>query len=119
MSEMAMYGASKRGCKTLIYRGSEFWHHRVLKNGNVVWRCSKSQRYKCQATVGADGLRVVSNHKPAHSHEGNNSTCLARRAVGEMKLRLVDTLATPAPTHHTLYPFLSAETSHIALPPSR
>ena len=34
------------------------------------------------------------NQEPAHSHEGNNSTCLARRAVGEMKLRLADTLAT-------------------------
>src|SRR5271169_3334724 len=57
---------------------------------------------KCNATVVADGLHVVSNHEPAHSHEGNNSTCRARRAAGEMKLRLVDTLATPAVTQATV-----------------
>ena len=33
---IAMYGASKRGNKTLIYGGFEFWKHRVLKNGHVV-----------------------------------------------------------------------------------
>ena len=38
----------------------------------------------------------MGTQEPAHSHEGNNGTCLARRAVGEMKLRLPDTLATRA-----------------------
>lgn len=102
MADTAMYGASKRGNRTLIFRGFEFCHHRVLKNGNVVWRCNKRERCKCKATVVADGLRVVSNLEPHHSHEGNNSSCLARRAVGEMKLRLVDTLATPAGTQATV-----------------
>jgi len=96
MDVEAIYGASKRGNKTLIYRGFEFWYHKELKNGHVVWRCCKYRSCKCKAMVVARELAVMGNKEPLHTHEGNNNRNLARRAVGQMKQRLADTLATPA-----------------------
>ena len=96
MEPCGIYGATKRGNKSLIYNGFEFWHHKSLKNGSVVWRCCKHQSFKCKAKVVAKELLIVGSKNPEHSHGGNNSTALARRAVGEMKLRLVDTLANPS-----------------------
>lgn len=98
MSNTAEYGESKRGKKTLLYRGHEFWFRKELKCGSSVWRCTKFQSSKCKATIVAKDLLVVGSKEPMHTHEGNNSRSLARRAVGEMKQRLVDTLATPAAT---------------------
>lgn len=98
MDSQATYGVSKRGKKTLLYRGFEFWFHKELKNGSVVWRCCKGQALKCKAMVISRDLVVAGNKDPSHSHESNNSRGLARRAVGEMKQRLQDTLATPSAT---------------------
>ena len=99
MEYQAIYGASKRGHKTLIYRGFEFWYHKLLVDDSVVWRCSKHQSFKCKARVNAKDLLVISNKDPQHTHEGNQSTALARRAIGEMKLRLIDSLASPSATY--------------------
>ena len=106
MADRAIYGASKRGRKTLLYRGFEFWLVRCLKNGCSVWRCNKNVSCKCRARVIAKDLVVVGNKDPQHTHEGNNSHGLAKRAVGEMKRRLEDTLATPAATQAAVAPTL-------------
>ena len=69
-----------------------------LKSGCFVWCCCKRQACKCKAMVISRDLVVVGNKDPSHSHEGNNSRGLARRALGEMKQRVQDTLATPSVT---------------------
>lgn len=102
MNNLAVYGESERGNKTLIYKGYEYWKKKVLAQGHVVWRCCKHQTLKCKAVVITNDLVVVKNINPEHSHEGNNSTGLARRAVGEMKRKAVENLATPASTRCTV-----------------
>src|SRR5207248_2284607 len=78
--------------------GFEFWKKKVLAHGHVVWRCSKHQVFKCKAVLVTNDIVVVKNINPEHTHEGNSSTAQARRAIGEMKKRAVDNLATPAAT---------------------
>lgn len=73
MENQATYGISKRGQNTLLYRGFEFWLHRQLKSGSIVWRCCKNRTFKCKAKVIANGLIVVGNKVPEHTHAGNNS----------------------------------------------
>lgn len=96
MNNLAIYGESERGNRTLIYKGHEYWKKKVLVHGHVVWRCCKHQVLKCKVVVITNALVVVKNINPEHSHEGNNASALARRAVGEMKKKAVDNLATPA-----------------------
>jgi len=107
MENKAQYGVSKRGNETLLFKGYEFWRHRVLKSGSVVWRCSKHQSCKCKATIIEKDLIVVGGMHESHTHGGNNSRSLARRAVGEMKRRLVDTLAAPSTTQAAVMQNLS------------
>ena len=89
---------SKRGHKTLLYRGFELWFHTELKSGSVVWRCVKKRSCTCKAVVITKELIVVGGKDTSHTHEGNNCSGLARRVIGEMKGRLADTLATPGVT---------------------
>lgn len=89
-------GVSKRGQKTAIFRGFEYWKHREGKDGYVVWRCCRRRTAKCNATIITKEDIVIKNQEMVHSHEGNLATSLARRAVGEMKSRLMDNLATPS-----------------------
>lgn len=89
-------GVSKRGKKTALFKGFEYWKHRECKDGNVIWRCSKRRSAKCNALIFTKGEVVVKHQEPNHCHEGNLSQSLARRAVGEMKSRLMDNLATPS-----------------------
>ena len=98
MEDSGVYGVSKLEKRTMIYRGFEFWYHKVLKNDRVVWRCCKYRTLKCKATVVADGLHIEVNKNPQHTHDGNNLQALSRKAVGDMKLRQTDSLATQSAT---------------------
>ena len=74
----------------------------MLISGHVVWRCSKFTSARCKATVVTNNERIVKNENPEHTHEANTSVVLAKRAVGEMKQRLVDNLAAPSATLATV-----------------
>ena len=59
MADKAVYGISKRGKKTLIYRGFEFWQHRVKVDGQIIWRCNKNWNKICGAqSRGKRGYRA-------------------------------------------------------------
>ena len=77
MDSQATYGVSKRGKKTLLYRGFEFWFHKELKNGSVVWRCCKGQALKCKAMVISRDLVVAGNKDPSHSQTSEKRTTLS------------------------------------------
>jgi hypothetical protein len=96
MNLKVVFGVSKRGGNTVIFRGFEYWKHREMKDGNVVWRCCKNRTMKCKATIITKGEIVVRNQETNHTHQGNAATSLARRAIGEMKSRLADNLSTPS-----------------------
>jgi hypothetical protein len=107
MADSGVYGVSKRGKRPIIYRGFKFWYHKVLKNDRVVWRCCKYRTLNCKATVVADGLHIEGNKNTQHTHDGNNSQAVTRKAVRDMKLRQTDSLATPSATR-------AAMCSHLA-----
>jgi hypothetical protein len=92
MSEIGTYGASKKGNKTFILNGHEYCKHRDKENGHVIWRCVKVRVLKCKAVVITDGLRVVNDDKSDHNHEGNIARVLSRKAVGDMKSRMSDSV---------------------------
>ena len=87
---------SERGKKTLTYRGYEYWHERDNVCGTTSWRCRQNQRLKCKARCTTSGTRVVGDRQPDHTHSGNISTALARRAVGEMKEKMGELMVTPS-----------------------
>jgi hypothetical protein len=90
------FGCTERGRKTLIYRGFEYWRKRDNVNGTVAWRCSCYERFNCKATIVTQRERIVSERQPDHTHEGNVANAYARRAVGVMKEKVVETMATPS-----------------------
>lgn len=89
------FGCSERGKSTVIFRGFEYWKHRANKNGTVVWYCCKHASFHCKARLTTAGDRIVGERQPEHTHEGNISTSLARKAVGEMKTLMGNLRATP------------------------
>lgn len=100
-SNEGVYGVSRRGSQTFIYRGYEFWRLKDMTGGRVVWRCSQSNRNRCKASVVTKGVVVVSPtddcvvDRGRHNHAANRAAALARQAVGEMKRILEESLATP------------------------
>src|SRR5438132_6808528 len=92
----AIFGCTVCGQKTVIYRGFEYWRKRDNVNGTTAWRCREFQHFQCKASLLTSGSRIVSNRLPDHTHEGNVATALARKAVGEMKDRMTEVLATPS-----------------------
>jgi len=46
--------------------------------------------------VVTSGTIIVGERQPDHSHEGNYTTSLARKAVAEMKDKMSDISATPS-----------------------
>ena len=96
MAEVGSYGFSKRGKKTLIYRNFEYWYHRNDAEGRIVWRCNKNRVFKCKTTIVTDGLRIIELRNEEHTHDGNLSTALARKAVGDMKDRVSTTSSNPS-----------------------
>ena len=91
-----VFGCTERGKKTLIYRNFEYYKERENVCGTISWRCSKHQRYNCKARLITSGLCVVSNRQPDHNHDGNITTALARKAVGDMKSHMEEITATPS-----------------------
>lgn len=91
-------GISKRGKPTFILNGFEFCKHRTTKEGETVWRCSMVRNLKCKASVVSNGKKVIRINKGDHNHEGNVEKSRARKAVGEMKVRMTETLAGSSAT---------------------
>lgn len=89
-------GRTKHGQDTVIYRGFEYWKKRENICGTTAWRCREYKRLKCKATIVTSGKRVVGERQPAHSHEGNLSKALARKAVGDMKDKMGELMAAPS-----------------------
>lgn len=104
----AMYGCSKRGQKTLLYRNFEYIKDRCNVNGTTAWRCSLHQRLHCKARVITNGLHVVSDKQPDHTHSGNAATSLARKAVADMKARMGEISATPSLAHASVLPTINS-----------
>jgi hypothetical protein len=96
MADIACYGASKRGKQTLIFNNFEYWQKRTNAAGQTQWCCTKREMFKCPARLVSVGKRVVGNISPEHTHEGNVATALARQAVGFMKSKMTETVATPS-----------------------
>src|SRR6476469_2652719 len=96
MSRMLQYGASKRGKKTLIYLNYEYWRERENKRGQTHWRCCTHERFHCKSRLLTDSDGVVGNRQPDHTHSGNVATALSRKAVDEMKKKMLETVATPS-----------------------
>ena len=96
MADTGLYGASKRGNQTFIFRNFEYWRKRSNAAGETQWRCIKHQTFNCPANIRTVGLRVVGNLSPDHTHGGNGEAALARQAVGVMKLKMTETIATPS-----------------------
>ncbi|KII65975.1 hypothetical protein RF11_15196 [Thelohanellus kitauei] len=95
MSDLIVFGISKRGKSTAIYRNFEYWNYRTDLRGITTWRCCKREQDVCRATLRTNGDRVVSQDLE-HTHFGNGSKALARRAVGQMKERISEEIATPS-----------------------
>jgi len=93
---MAEFSLSKRGNRTLIYHGFEFWKHRENNKGETVWRCSKLESSKCKVLIRTKEDDVVGAPCYEHTHTGNASTSLARKAIGQMKHHMMENIATPS-----------------------
>ncbi|KII67891.1 hypothetical protein RF11_13649 [Thelohanellus kitauei] len=60
-----------------------------------MWRCRKLEHDVCQTTLRTNGDRVVCPDL-GHTHFGNGSQALARRAVGQMKESISQEIAAPS-----------------------
>lgn len=92
------FGISKAGKQTFILNGYEYVQHRVTVDGDKVWRCCKARSLKCKSSYVCDGPKVVRVNNANHNHESNVATVLARKAVGEMKRTMTDSLAGSSAT---------------------
>lgn len=93
----ANFGLSTRGKRTLLHRNYEFWRKKENAQGQTHWRCCKHQIFKCKAKLVTDGDGVIiGNQSPDHTHSGNVAMALARKAVGVMKEKMTETVATPS-----------------------
>ena len=93
----ANFGFSKRGKRTLIHLNYEYWRKRENANGQTQWRCCKYQVFNCKAQLSTDGDDVIiGDQSPDHTHNGNVATALARKAIGDMKNKMTETIATPS-----------------------
>lgn len=96
MDAVGEFGMSKRGSRTFIYRNYEFWKHKDNMHGETLWVCNKHRVFKCPARLKTAGVNVKGNVNPEHNHSGNVATALARKAVGDMKERMTETIANPS-----------------------
>jgi hypothetical protein len=90
------YGVTKRNARSLIYLNYEFWKKREGNEGDIHWICSKHQRFHCKATLKTNGDAVIGDKEPEHTHSGNVANALARKAVGAMREKMTETVATPS-----------------------
>ena len=100
-------GKTGRGRSTLIYRGFEYWRERENVCGTTSWRCRQYRTLRCRARLTTSGLKIVSESQPDHTHSGNLSSALARRAVGDMKEHMDGLMATPSSSQATVSSALS------------
>jgi hypothetical protein len=98
MDAEGIFGISKSGKQTFILNGFEYYQHRINADGNKVWRCCKARSIKCKASLVCDGPRVLKVNIAEHNHEGNVAKALSRKAVGEMKKKMSETLAGSSAT---------------------
>ena len=87
------FGVSKAGKQTFTWNGFEYYQHRINAHGNKVWRCCSSRRMKCKANLVCDGMKIIKINNANHNHDGNVSRALSRKAVGQMKMTMRETLA--------------------------
>lgn len=92
------YGRSERGAKTVIFKNFEYVRECENVNGTTSWRCRFYKKNMCKARIVTDDARVVSEKQGEHTHSGNVATSLARKAVGEMKDKMNELMATPSTT---------------------
>lgn len=95
-SDTVTFGISSKGQPTVIDRNFEYVKVRDNLNGRTYWRCKKYQSFKCKARLITDGDRFVSDRNQEHTHGGNVATSLARKAVGDMKVKMAEISATPS-----------------------
>lgn len=96
VAAVAEFGSTERGRPTLLYRGFEYWKVRDNVSGTTMWRCVQHQRMKCKARVVTAGRHVVGDRQPDHTHSGNMSRSLARKAIADMKEDIEQSTATPS-----------------------
>lgn len=91
------FGLSKRGKRTLIHLNYEYWRKRCNEQGKTEWRCCKHQVFNCKARLFTNGDNVIiGDQSPDHTHSGNVALALARKAIGNMKEKMTETVATPS-----------------------
>ena len=90
------FGLSKRGQRTLLHCNYEYWRLSENSKGHTRWRCCKYEVFHCKAKLWTDGSRIIGEENPEHTHNGNAATSSARKAVGAMKQRMLETVATPS-----------------------
>lgn len=115
MSTVGEFGVSKRGGRTFIYNNYEFWKHKTNKQGQTLWVCSKKHSFKCTARLKTLDDHVIGNLHPEHTHSGNVASALARKAIGNMKERMTETVATPSSSQGAVVANLPAHVQ-MALP---
>lgn len=96
MSTTTYFGVSKRGKRTLIHLNFEYWRVRENSEGQTKWRCCKCETFHCRATLLTAGDVIIGKQSPDHTHNGNVATALARKAIGDMKKKMKETVATPS-----------------------
>ena len=90
------FGCSSKGKPTVIFATFEFTKHRDNVNGSTVWRCFKSTQFNCKVHLTTLGPKIINVQNEQHTHEGNNSKVLARKAVSDMKAAIERIGATPS-----------------------
>ena len=96
MATDLQFGMTKRGKRSLISNNFEFWEYRTNNAGVTHWRCIKYYAFKCRAILKTSGDAIVGDSSPSHTHTGNVATALSRKAVGQMKAHMTETIATPS-----------------------
>ena len=80
----------------MIHNNYEFWKLKDNSQGQTLWRCNKYRVFKCPARLKTFDSNVIGNRNPDHNHSGNVATAMARKAIGQMKQHMTETIATPS-----------------------
>lgn len=92
----ANFGCSSKGRQTVIHSNYEYTKHRTNANGTTVWRCIKSVQFHCKARLTTKGPLIIKVQNEEHTHHGNGSTALARKAIADMKSAMDGIGSTPS-----------------------
>ena len=91
----ASFGYSSKGKPTVMFASFEFTKHRDNGNGTTVWGCSKTTKFNCKARLTTLGTKIINVQNEQHTHKGNNSNVLARKAASYIKEAIEGIGATP------------------------